>query len=332
MIKEYKTVKEQLLEYYMAHDHTEWTNKVIQVLSCEDPEIEQAHEQHEDLNVLVAIPNPKYNLNVDIEETEDSMNANQAESSAQGASRNPRSGVSYDRPSRPRPTRSHNTTYQSAPLGGSYRSGTGRFQRYNIPEDYAPEKKYQVDILDIDCVDLKERKRRIQSWHNSLRLIIAIDSNLSEDFELAHILMINKSSRMASELIEGINKDEFMRGSSEDFLQNIVNLLSTVFLGTNYLNDGENQVRIKQEEARERMTKLQICDLCYLDQFTCDYEESLLSVPNTEWISYIEGYLRKIPFIGKESLEEYQQLPHISKLSLMIAKKYSFQETNKNMH
>ncbi|KAL3598338.1 hypothetical protein D5086_006256 [Populus alba] len=213
-MKEYKSVKEQLLEYYMAYDHNNWTNTVIKVLSCEDPEIEQAPDQYEDLNILVAIPNPRHqNLNVEIDETyDDNMNPTQAESSAQGASRNPPSGVSYDRPSqRPRPTRSHNTTYQSAPLGGSYRSGTGRFQRYNIPEDYAPERKYSADILDIDCVDSKERRRRIQAWHNSLRLIIATDDNLANDFELAHILMVNKSSRMANELISGINKEEFMR-------------------------------------------------------------------------------------------------------------------------
>ncbi|KAG6776217.1 hypothetical protein POTOM_019723 [Populus tomentosa] len=316
-------VKEQLLDYYMANDHNEWTNKVIQVLSCEDPEIEQAPNQYEDLNILVAVPNPRYhqNLHVEIDETVDeNMGTTQAETSAAGAARNPTSGVSYDRPSRSRPTRSHSATYQSAPVGGSYRSGTGRFQRYNIPEDYMPEKKYQSDILDIDCVDQAERRRRIQAWHNSLRLIIATDSNLMDDMVLAHVLMISKSTRMAHDLIEGINQDEFMRGSSEDFLQNIVNMLSTVFLGTNYLNDGENQVKIKQEEARDRMTKLQICDLCYLDQFTCDYEEALLNVPNTEWIGYIEGYLRKVPYIGKESLEEYQALPHISKLSLIVAK------------
>lgn len=59
-MKEYKSVKEQLLEYYMAHDHDNWTNTVIKVLSCEDPEIEQAPAQYEDLNILVAIPNPRH--------------------------------------------------------------------------------------------------------------------------------------------------------------------------------------------------------------------------------------------------------------------------------
>jgi len=40
-----------------------------------------------------------------------------------------------------------------------------------------------------------------------------------------------------------------------------------VFLGTNYLNDGENQIRIEQENSRLRLTRLQICDLCELDAF-----------------------------------------------------------------
>lgn len=93
-----------------------------------------------------------------------------------------------------------------------------------------------------------------------------------------------------------------------------------VFLGTNYLNDGENQVRIRQEEARARLTKLQICDLCYLDDFTCDYEKNLLRIPNNEWIGYIESYLRKIPYIEPLCLKEYQELPPVSILSLIVAK------------
>ncbi|KAG6764631.1 hypothetical protein POTOM_032110 [Populus tomentosa] len=122
---EYKSVKEQLLEYYMAQDHTEWTNTVIKVLSCEDPEIEKAPEVFEELNVIVAIPRYQ-NLNVEIDEdVSDNIDPAQAESSAQG---------------------------------GSYRSGTSRFQRVNVPDDYTPERKYAVDILDVDCVDTKERR------------------------------------------------------------------------------------------------------------------------------------------------------------------------------
>ena len=286
-MKEYKSVKEQLLDYYMAQDHTDYTNTVIKVLSLTDPEIEESpvQQEFEDINIVVAIP--RDNLRVDIQDPIDvdptTTDPHMAESSAQGAARNPPSGTTYDRPRQSRPTRAHSATYQSAPLGGSYNSGrsTG-FRRYNIPEDYVPEKKFQMDILDLDCLDDKERRKRIDAWHYSMTLIISTDTNLLDDFGLTYTLMLNKSLRLAHKLILGIDQELFMRGNTLDFLQNIVNLLYTVFLGTNYLNDGENQIRIEQEESRLRLTRLQICDLCDLNAFTCDYEEHLFNIPNAE--------------------------------------------------
>ena len=115
-----------------------------------------------------------------------------------------------------------------------------------------------------------------------MTLIIATYTTLSDDFSLAYTLMLNKTLRLAHKLLKGIDKDQFMRGTCEDFLQNVVNLFYIVFLGTNYLNDGENQIRIEQEESRQRLTRIQICDLCELDAFTCDYEKHLFSIPNQE--------------------------------------------------
>lgn len=153
-----------------------------------------------------------------------------------------------------------------------------------------------------------------------MRLIINRDQTLSDDFDLAYTLLLNKTIGLALKLLQGIDKDTFMRGTCEDFLQNVVNLFYTAFLGTNYLNDGENQTRIEQEESRQRLTRLQICDLCEIDAFTCDYERNLLNIPNQEWIEFIEAYLKKIPYIGPMVIEEYKALPPISKLSLAIAK------------
>ena len=57
-MKEHKSVKEQLLEYYMAQDHTPYTDTVIKVLSLTDPEIEEApvYQEFEDINIMVAVP------------------------------------------------------------------------------------------------------------------------------------------------------------------------------------------------------------------------------------------------------------------------------------
>ena len=82
----------------MAQDHTPYTNTVIKVLSLTDPEIEETpvQQEFEDINIVVAIP--RENLRVDIQ---DPMDPHEAESSTQGASRNPPSGTTYDRPRPP---------------------------------------------------------------------------------------------------------------------------------------------------------------------------------------------------------------------------------------
>jgi hypothetical protein len=315
-MKEYKSVKEQLLEYYMAQDHTAYTNTVIKVLSLTDPEIEETpvQKEYEDINIVVAIPR-EGNIRVDIHDPTEF----EAESSAQGQSRNPPSGTTYDRPRQPR---RHSTSYQSGPVGGSYQSGrTSGFRRFRVPEEYTPSKSYDFfDVLNVDCLPDEARKILIEGWHNNMLLIISTDDKLSEDFSLAYTLMLHKTVGLSHKLLEGIDKDQFMRGTCEDFLQNVVNLFYSVFLGTNYLNDGENQIRIEQENSRLRLTRLQICDLCELDAFTCDYEKHLFNIPNQEWTKYIEDYLRKIPHIGPMVIEEYKALPPISQLSLAAAK------------
>jgi hypothetical protein len=318
-MKEYKSVKEQLLDYYMAQDHTPYTNTVIKVLSLTDPEIETTpqEKEFEDINIVVAIPKEE-NLRVDIHDPSEF----EAESSAQGQSRNPPSGTTYDRPRQSRPSRQHSASYQSGPLGGSYQSGrTYGYKRFRVPEDYRPDKSFDFfDVLNIDCLPNEARKILIEGWHNNMVLIIQTDDHLRDDFTLAHTLMLRKSVGLAHKLIEGLDKDQFMRGTCEDFLQNVVNLLYSVFIGINYLTDSANQVRIEQENSRLRLTRLQICDLCELDSFTCDYEKHLFNLPNQEWVKFIEDYLRKIPHIGPMVIKEYQALPPINQLSLAVAK------------
>jgi len=317
-MKPFKSVKDQLLEYYMAQDHTPYTDTVIKVLSLTDPEIESTplEQEYEDINIVVAIPRTE-NLRVDISEQMD-----EAESSAQGATRNPPSGTTYDRPRQSRMPRYSETTYQSGPVGGSYQSGkTSGYKKFRVPEEYRPDKSFDFfEVLNVNCMSNEERKLRIEGWHNNMVLIIQTDDHVRDDFSLAHILMLKKSVGLAHKLIEGLNKAEFMIGTCEDFLQNVVNLLYSVFIGVNYLTDSANQIKLEQENSRLRLSRLQICDLCELDAFTCDYEEHLFNLPNQEWIKYIEDYIRKIPHIGPLVIKEYQELPPINKLSLAVAK------------
>jgi hypothetical protein len=84
--------------------------------------------------------------------------------------------------------------------------------------------------------------------------------------------------------------------------------------GHRYFNAGEGA------DPSLRLTRLQICDLCELDSFTCDYEKHLFNIPNQEWIKYIEDYLRKIPHIGPMVIKDYKALPPINQLSLAVAK------------
>ncbi|KAH8479486.1 hypothetical protein H0E87_031603 [Populus deltoides] len=128
-MKPYKSVKEQLLEYYMAQDHTPYTDtghksfKSYRTRNRDYP----LEKEYEDINIVVAIPREENLELISRQEMEASLNP----MSTTGTPLVVQLMIDLDDARAPRYS---NTTYQSGPLGGSYQSGkTYGYKKFRVP-------------------------------------------------------------------------------------------------------------------------------------------------------------------------------------------------------
>nr|QKZ93358.1 capsid protein [Strawberry vein banding virus]UCJ01209.1 coat protein [Strawberry vein banding virus] len=283
--------RRERLEQLFEEDHPEM-DTIIQYLSLLDDELDNCQE--EKLQVLVAKEMISYS------------------SSSEDEAANVKANIKEEDEDTYRPNRKRRGTSSSQP----------NYTRYDIPSEYIPNKKTgltNTKSLDLDCAS--NRRQLIEEWDNEMRLIIKTEKALTNDFDLILTLAKSKTVGNAKQLLESLHTDAFKQASStgEEFLTTLTNSFYTIFVGTNYLTQGTREKEKAVQEARNRLVKLQICNLCSLESFFCDYETNLLKLPIEEWPKYIEEYIRKIPFVGMEVLEEYSKQDNITKGSLGYA-------------
>nr|QPK39558.1 ORF IV protein [Strawberry vein banding virus] len=283
--------RRERLEQLSEEDHPEM-DTIIQYLSLLDDELDNCQE--EKLQVLVAKEMISYS------------------SSSENEAANVKANIKEEDEDTYRPNRKRRGTSSSRP----------NYTRYDIPSEYIPNKKTgltNTKSLDLDCAS--NRRQLIEEWDNEMRLIIKTEKALTNDFDLILTLAKSKTVGNAKQLLESLHTDAFKQASStgEEFLTTLTNSFYTIFVGTNYLTQGTREKEKAVQEARNRLVKLQICNLCSLESFFSDYETNLLKLPIEEWPKYIEEYIRKIPFVGMEVLEEYSKQDNITKGSLGYA-------------
>ncbi|CAA65969.1 hypothetical protein [Strawberry vein banding virus] len=284
--------RRERLEQLFDEDHPEM-DIIIQYLSLLDHELDDCQE--EKLQVLVAKEMIDYSSSEDDEPT-----------------RNVKVNIKEEDEETYRPNRKRRGNSSSQP----------NYTRYDIPQEYIPNRKTgltNTKSLDLDCAS--NRRQLIEEWDNEMRLIIKTEKALTNDFDLILTLAKSKTVGNAKQLLESLHTEAFKQASTtgEEFLTTLTNSFYTIFVGTNYLTQGTREKEKAVQEARNRLVKLQICNLCSLESFFCDYETNLLKLPIEEWPKYIEEYIRKIPFVGMEVLEEYSKQDSITKGSLGYA-------------
>nr|QZN83738.1 coat protein [Strawberry vein banding virus]QZN83744.1 coat protein [Strawberry vein banding virus] len=284
--------RRERLEQLFDEDHPEM-DTIIQYLSLLDHELDDCQE--EKLQVLVAKEMIDYSSSEDDEPT-----------------RNVKVNIKEEDEETYRPNRKRRGNSSSQP----------NYTRYDIPQEYIPNRKTgltNTKSLDLDCAS--NRRQLIEEWDNEMRLIIKTEKALTNDFDLILTLAKSKTVGNAKQLLESLHTEAFKQASTtgEEFLTTLTNSFYTIFVGTNYLTQGTREKEKAVQEARNRLVKLQICNLCSLESFFCDYETNLLKLPIEEWPKYIEEYIRKIPFVGMEVLEEYSKQDSITKGSLGYA-------------
>ena len=158
-------------------------------------------------------------------------------------------------------------------------------------------------FLDIECDD--NRKQNIDKWAAEINLIIQTNKDVYDTPRNVMLLAEHKSLGIAKEFIKRTIWDT--TGTPEDTFENILEGLYAMFLGLNYISDKQSELKKEQEEARKRLIKLQICDICELKKFNCDYEVNFHKLEQKEFPEFIKQYLTKIPIVGTKALEKFRE-------------------------
>ncbi|GKD59466.1 putative transcription factor interactor and regulator CCHC(Zn) family protein [Tanacetum coccineum] len=186
-----------------------------------------------------------------------------------------------------------------------------------------------INILNLDCIsDLTERKRILEKWSTEISLILQTNQ---DDFQTAKsvlTLIEHKTEVNIQRLVKQAQWNEDLHGI--DFFDSVIDILYTMFVGINYHGNKDLEIIKEQEQARRNLTRVQLINICSLDEYTCVYEKNIYKIPLSEHLQWIEAYLMKIPIISEQTIQRWKNEGNvISKNSLAFATRLAKEEITK---
>ncbi|GJU64352.1 putative transcription factor interactor and regulator CCHC(Zn) family protein [Tanacetum coccineum] len=186
-----------------------------------------------------------------------------------------------------------------------------------------------INILNLDCIsDLTERKRILEKWSTEISLILQTNQ---DDFQTAKsvlTLIEHKTEGNIQSLVKQAQWNEDLHGI--DFFDSVIDKIFTMFVGIDYHGNKDLEIIKEQEQARRNLTRVQLINICNLDEYTCVYEKNIYKIPLSEHLQWIEAYLMKIPIISEQTIQRWKNEGNvISKNSLAFATRLAKEEITK---
>nr|WOA03488.1 coat protein [Atractylodes mild mottle virus] len=160
--------------------------------------------------------------------------------------------------------------------------------------------------LNIDCSGNAERKVKLDQWLNELNLMVQTNKEKFDTPKKVIILAEHKSTGVLQNFIKRTtwNVDDFSTSQMADVLAEAV---YANFLGIDFRQSLVREDEQITKKAQEKMSKMTLCDICFLDSFFCEYESAFHSLKNRDdFIKFIELFFHKIPYVGSKCLERYR--------------------------
>lgn len=169
------------------------------------------------------------------------------------------------------------------------------------------QNKFGSNVLNIDCESKTERRTLIEIWEKEISLIIQTDLDAYDDPETVLMLVDHKTSGRVNRFIKDV-KWNFDGNSPIEAFNHLVSSIYTIFLGIDYITAREQEKDKVKQKAKIALSKMQLCDICLIDKFFCDYEEHMINTGNQEeYHVYVEEYIRKIPLVGEKAMTKFLQ-------------------------
>ena len=166
-----------------------------------------------------------------------------------------------------------------------------------------------INVLNIDCItNLKERKILLDKWITEISLIIQTNP---EDFARGRqvsLLLEHKTDGILQRFIRTSTWNLDLQG--QDLFDQAIKTFYLYFLGIDYAQNEDFEKALEKQNAELSLTKLQLLDLCHLNDFNCLYEKYLYEIPNDNNQTYrpwVLSYLMKLPIISKQCIERFNE-------------------------
>lgn len=299
-------LSEHLEKYFFNLNLDEECTELIQLMSLQDNELEERFISNPNLWERYKIPE-KHKINV-LTTIED-FSEPETESSEEEISYNQ---VRMNNAPQTVPTMPETeSSEQAARRKGKRKEPTGEYwgkdsNHQGIPNSFEQNRSTAVNTINIDCIyDLEKRRITIDRWATEISLIIQSHKNDYLFAKPVMLLMEHKSEGIAKQFIKKTEWNEKTNG--ELLFEEIIGGFYTVFLGLDYTQNQETEIIKEQVEARNKLTNLQLCNICSLKEFTCEYEKNLYKLPQSEYPELIERFLIKIPIVGENTLQKWKE-------------------------
>lgn len=195
------------------------------------------------------------------------------------------------------------------PFGSYQNRGVPRIRRNGVPDKYQPHDNYLTqddDYLDLDCVT--NRAKEIDGFFKRINMIVAINPThfQENDFDgvdryIEHMLHGNvqrwwNSAQGTQARIAARTATPELPAptSTNEYLQRLQRIIGIVFDGVNETNR-QAVVEHERQKAKYMLANMQLCDICYWVEFTCEFERWFYVLPSEEWPTYMNMYIDKLP-------------------------------------
>ncbi|GJY73523.1 reverse transcriptase domain-containing protein [Tanacetum coccineum] len=101
-------------------------------------------------------------------------------------------------------------------------------------------------------------------------------------------------------------------------------------MNRDYNGNKDLEIIKNKEMLGDIINRVQLVNICSLDEYTCVYEKNIYKIPLSEHLQWIEAYLMKIPIISEQTIQRWKNEGNvISKNSLAFATRLAKEEITK---
>ncbi|XP_058761155.1 uncharacterized protein LOC131634503 [Vicia villosa] len=166
-----------------------------------------------------------------------------------------------------------------------YAKASGKWTK--VAEEFKPyyEETKSKKLLNLDCV--RNPEDILQRWSNDMIMLIATDEKFSK-INLMDIknLIAYRTTGNVLKFLTSINDETWnqyigmVENNNQKFAKLIMELIYKEFIGYNTLEHKTEVNKLLREKAEIHLINMQICNMCEIDSFICEYKKYYYELDN----------------------------------------------------